>query len=242
MRAKEKEDIKKIINKINEIFSSHVISLILFGSAKNRRKFNDIDLELVLDKPRVTDFIKLNRILSSFRTNIELHISYKSQLDRMKNYRRKAQGSYLLYSLNEGILLAGKENYFKQLLLKADKKIIKRDLCIKNLEYQHSLREFLIDNNLILKREKFVKYLARYIAQILVLENKLNYHSILSLSNQKIIKKLSELDILNKEQTKNLSVILDKKDEDNEKLIRSSSIVMNILDKVLENQLKKYYE
>lgn len=195
---------KQITEEINSKFGDRVRSFVLFGTSRTKKVYSDIDLELMLDQPHLKDFQILNNILSKHQERLDFHISYKSQLERQIRFRRKAQGSYLLYSLANGQLLLGKNNYYKTILKKAPKQIIQQDLYIKNQEYQYSLREFLLEGNFLSKRIKFSKYLLRYLYQISILKHKLTYKQVFHSTKNNLL----QLIILDNNFTKETQLFL----------------------------------
>lgn len=233
--------VKYLAKEINTYFGQRVISLVLFGSVLNRKEFNDIDLELLLDNPDDNDFLTLNKILLAVKVKVELHISYKNQLSLIREFRRKAQGSYLLYSLAKGKLLLGKENYYKRLLRITPLPVIKRDLMIKNQEYQSSLREFLLERDFMKKKNKFIKFLLRYIYQLMIIDNKLTYAQILGLDDIVLINKIIKSGLFSKVEIKAFLQILNQKHIIREELIKNCTLLLSATDRILLSHLEQIY-
>ena len=230
------QTINIISKKLKKRFGKRIESLLLFGSSRyqNRSgKPDDIDLELLLDIPNKNDLLHLSQIISMINQQAELHTSYKSQLKELKGFRRKAQGSYLLYSLADGILLAGRENYFKLLLGKIQPNTVKKDLMIKNQEYQYSLREFLIEKDLL----KFIKYLLRYISQLMIVNDELTYPELLRLSREDFIQKIFQSSIFSKQEIR----ILNRKNINKNELIKKGTEILFRTDTLLQKQYHQIY-
>lgn len=221
-----REAVSTLKQDVDKVFGSRVISLILFGSVLREETSNDIDVELLLDLPKNNDLLLLHNIVSKSPIKIDLLLTYKTELTTYKEFRKKAQGSYFLYSLANGLLLLGKSNYYKKLLACTDKKQILHDLHIKNREYQHALRSFLLEEDVVSKQKNLAKYLLRYIYQTLLLLNRLTYYEILTLKQREIIEILKQRKVIKKSEIEFLIKLLYGEEKNKDRLISSSAAIL----------------
>ena len=241
-----KEFITQIKNDIRSLFGERIVSFVFFGTSRSNKVFNDIDLELLLNEPQELDLKVLNELFLElqfkYSYKVDFHLSYRSQLEKLGYFRRKAQGSYLLWSLAKGDLLLGDENYFAKMLKQTPKKVAQRDLFIKNQEYQYSLREFLLETNFLSKRSRFSKYLLRYLIQIAIVSGQLSYNDVLDLPKNKLLKKVLNLKLFSLALRPALKTLYGKKKMNLDELLCVSSLILQETDNLMLKQYKKIYE
>jgi|SRR3989344_2647521 len=242
MTKQAKQITKLIAADIHKRFNDRVISLVHFGTSRTERMYGDIDLELLLDKPDQFDLLKINKILHRYNIKLDFHVCYQSQLSYQKSFRRKAQGSYLLFSLAKGNLLLGKSNFFQDLLTKIQPEEIKKDIYIKNQEYQYSIREFLLERNFLEKRIKFCKYLFRYLSQLFVLKNLLNYKQILTLNQKEIIAIFATSNIFIKSERILIRNLYSNKQYTQDELIIAVAQILSVTDGLMDDLYEEIYD
>ncbi|MBI2004272.1 hypothetical protein HYS72_02290 [Candidatus Pacearchaeota archaeon] len=110
--AKEKSIslfIKDCLTEINEDF----FIFLIFGSFVEKKKFNDLDLIIILDnKTKVEQTDKIIRNLASnFSFKIDLNVLSKESAYEM--FSKREQTNILNESLNKHLIVFGGENYYK---------------------------------------------------------------------------------------------------------------------------------
>lgn len=233
----------KITTNINKCFGKRVLNLVLFGSSLKEKEYGDIDLHLLLDKPKNRDLLEIKEIISKFQSiKIDFLISYKGEFVENRIFRIRNQGRYLLFSLAKGKILLGKSNYYKKILSCQQKKLIIRDLLIKNKEYQNVLRDLLLESESLKKQMNIAKYLLRLISQILIVKNKITYCELLKINKEQLLKKIEKIGLLKQKELILLRRLFFNKESDQSKLILEVTSLLYRLDKINNNLCIKLYD
>ena len=101
--------IKDCINGIKEDY----FTLLIFGSFIDKKKFNDIDLILILDNSDNLETAEktIKNIASNFSLKIDLHVINKESAYEM--FSKREQINILNESLNKHLIAFGGENYYR---------------------------------------------------------------------------------------------------------------------------------
>ena len=110
--AKEKSVllfIKDCLKEINEDF----FIFLIFGSFVKKKKFNDIDIIIILDNQGKVEQAEriISNIASNFSLKIDLHVLSKESAYEM--FSKREQANILNESLNKHLIVSGGENYYK---------------------------------------------------------------------------------------------------------------------------------
>ena len=87
--------------------------LLIFGSFAEKKKFNDLDIIIILDNQSKIEQIEkiAKNIASNFSFKIDLHILSKESAYEM--FSKREQINILNESLNKHLIVFGGENYYK---------------------------------------------------------------------------------------------------------------------------------
>ncbi|MEK6811807.1 MAG: hypothetical protein AABX96_04825 [Nanoarchaeota archaeon] len=101
--------IKDCINGIKEDY----FTLLIFGSFIDKKKFNDIDLILILDNSDNLETAEktIKNTASNFSLKIDLHVINKESAYEM--FSKREQINILNESLNKHLIAFGGENYYR---------------------------------------------------------------------------------------------------------------------------------
>jgi hypothetical protein len=110
--AKEKSVllfIKDCLKGINEDF----FIFLIFGSFVERKKFNDLDIIIILDNQSKVEKAEkiIKNIASNFSFKADLHVLSKESAQEM--FSKREQMNILNESLNTHLIVFGGENYYK---------------------------------------------------------------------------------------------------------------------------------
>ncbi|MBU3907340.1 MAG: hypothetical protein KKA64_03760 [Nanoarchaeota archaeon] len=110
--AKEKSVslfIKDCLKEINEDF----FIFLIFGSFAEKKKFNDLDMIIILDKQNKVEQIEgiIKNIASNFSFKLDLNVLGKESAYEM--FSKREQINILNESLNKHLIVFGGENYYK---------------------------------------------------------------------------------------------------------------------------------
>lgn len=240
IKTATKKILSEIKNQLNEYFGDRIINLVLFGSSLREKDYEDLDLHLLLDKQKQTDLLMINKAIPESSLKIDILISYVDELSGYDVFRIRNQGKYLLYSLAKGKILLGKSNFYSNLLLNINVNSIRGDLYIKNKEYQNSLRDFLLEKNILDKQKNLAKYFLRYLNQILVLLNKLTYDEILEFNKNQLIQRVKQCGVLSEQEYVILIKMMVSRETNQEEMILTLTHLLYKLDKINREEYQKY--
>lgn len=103
--------IKDCLKNLHEDF----FTLLIFGSFVEKRKFNDLDVILILDNPNNVEKTEkiIKHISSNFSFKVDLHVLSKESVYEM--FSKREQINILNESLMMHIIVFGAENYYRML-------------------------------------------------------------------------------------------------------------------------------
>lgn len=239
IKTATRKTLTEIKNHLNEYFGDRIISLVLFGSSLREKNYEDLDLHLLLDEQKHTDLLMINKSIPESSLKIDLLISYVDELSGYDIFRIRNQGKYLLYSLAKGKIILGKNNFYRNLLLNINDNSIREDLYIKNKEYQNSLRDFLLERNILDKQKILAKYFIRYLTQILVLVNKLTYDEILKLNKNQLMLRIRKCGVLSEQEYLILTKMVVNGENNQEEMILTLTCFLYKLDQINKEEYQK---
>lgn len=101
--------VKDCLKEVNQDF----FIFLIFGSFAEKRRFNDLDIIIILDNQNVVEQTEkiIKNIASNFSFKIDLHILSKESAYEM--FSKREQINILNESLNKHLIIFGGENYYK---------------------------------------------------------------------------------------------------------------------------------
>lgn len=163
----------------NGINKEYIIGIIKFGSSVGGKKYNDIDLAVIIKKNCYFKFLKL--INPEDFKNFDISLIREEEIKNLNKFRFGSHGQHLIPVFQKGDLLFGKNPFLNFVV---DDELIRHSILMRLYDYVYDVRKSFfkkeIMENIERRWHKFVRL------SLYLISEELNFLDVLKISESEV--------------------------------------------------------